>query len=353
MSYEKELVSIIIPTKNERENIVKLLDSIRLQTYRPLEVIVVDGCSTDGTPELVKDYANRYSTDDFKVKLFSECDFGSIRSEPNARNIGILNASGRYITFFDADFDLSMDNMVIENIARYLRKYPWIGVRVKLLLDTTVEKALAVAGILWGGGYDIHKYCATRKELFDRLFDPCLGFGEDQDLFEYYFVKNKNINPTIIDAYVGRHLPHTFREYMHQQLWYWSTFYAFAKKHNINILRYIIRTQYSAATTLLLITSLTISIFLYPLSNFSLLIFFTTLISIACRRYLKIYRRIPLQFREIKVIITLEVIGLVLGPLFFILGTLKYLFSARKRIERCYASLKVHTNDSISYSLAR
>ena len=66
---EKELISIIIPTRNEAENIVKLLDSIRSQTYRPIEVLVVDGCSTDGTPGLVKEYSKRYSTDDFKIKI--------------------------------------------------------------------------------------------------------------------------------------------------------------------------------------------------------------------------------------------------------------------------------------------
>jgi len=338
-----KLVSIIIPARNERENIIKLLESIRLQTYRPLEVIVVDGCSTDGTPELVKNYASRYSTDEFWVKLFSECNFGSIRSQPNARNIGILNASGNYIVFFDADFDLSVDNTVMENVAKYLKEYPWVGVKIKLLLDTSVEEALAVADVLWGGGYSsVHKYCAARKELFDRPFDPCLGYGEDQDLFEYYFVKNKNINPIIIDALVGRHLPHTLREYMHQQLWYWSTFYAFAKKRSIDKLKYIIRAQYSAATTLLLITSLIISISLYSLTGIlSLSFFLVTLISIIYRRYLKIYRRIPLQFRKIKVIMTLEVIELVLKPLFFILGTLKYILSTRKRVKECYRITKV------------
>jgi glycosyltransferase involved in cell wall biosynthesis len=128
-----ELISIIIPTRNERENIIKLLESIRLQTYRPIEVIVVDGCSTDGTPELVKDYANRCSTDDFKVKLFSKCDLGDIRSPAN-----------------DADFDLSADNTVIENIVKYLKEYPWVGVKAKPLLETSVERALILENILWG-----------------------------------------------------------------------------------------------------------------------------------------------------------------------------------------------------------
>jgi len=334
----KDLISIVIPVKNERDRIINIVKGLYKQSHRPIEVIFVDGGSTDGTIEEILDATKRYSTNDFKIRLLRESDFGDVRSPANARNIGIRNASSKYIVFFDADFDLSVDNTLIENIAKYLKEYPWVGVRIKLLLDTTVEEALAVADVLWGGGYShVHKYCAVRKELFDRLFDPCLGYGEDQDLFEYHFVKNKNINPIIIDALVGRHLPHTLREYMHQQLWYWSTFYAFAKKHSIDKLKYIIRTQYSAATTLLLITSLIISISLYSLIGIlSLLFFLVTLITIIHRRYLKIYRRIPLQFRKIKVIMTLEVIELVLKPLFFIIGTLKYIFSTRERFKECY-----------------
>lgn len=331
-----ELISIIIPTRNERENIIKLLESIKLQTYRPIEVIIVDGCSTDGTPELVKDYANRYSTDDFKVKLLSECDLGDMRSPGNARNIGIRNASSKYVVFFDADFDLSADNTVIEKIVKYLKEYPWVGVKAKPLLETSVERALILENILWGRGIYVHKYCAVRKDLFDRLFDPCLGFGEDQDFFEYHLIKNKNINPIIIDVYVGRHEPHTFRELVHQQLWYWSTFYAFAKKHNIKILRYIAHSHYSTAYTLLLITSLVISLLLYSWSILSLLIFLTTLIFTICRRTLKIYSRVLPHYRRINIIATFEVIELVIKPVSFLLGMLMYVFTTRKRIERCY-----------------
>jgi hypothetical protein len=182
-----------------------------------------------------------------------------------------------------------------------------------------------------GRGIFIHRYCAVRKDLFDRLFDPYLGFGEDQDFFEYHLIKNKNINPIIIDVYVGRHEPHTFRELIRQQLWYWSTFYAFAKKHNIKILRYIAHTHYSAAYTLLLIISLVISLLLYSWSILSLLIFLTTLIFTIYRRALKIYSKIPLHYRKIKIIAVFEVVELIIKPIFFLLGTLRYILTTRKR----------------------
>jgi glycosyltransferase involved in cell wall biosynthesis len=73
---ERKLISIVIPVRNEAHNITKLLDGIRLQTYRPIEVIVVDGCSTDGTPELVKEYSKRYSTDNFKINYLANVILG-------------------------------------------------------------------------------------------------------------------------------------------------------------------------------------------------------------------------------------------------------------------------------------
>jgi len=83
-----DLISIIIPVKNERDRIRTIIDGLYRQTYRPIEVIFVDGDSTDGTVEEIMNVIKEYSSDDFKVRLLREGDFGSIRSLPNARNIG-------------------------------------------------------------------------------------------------------------------------------------------------------------------------------------------------------------------------------------------------------------------------
>jgi glycosyltransferase involved in cell wall biosynthesis len=52
--HAEELVSIIIPTLNEEENIERVIESVMAQDYRPLEVIIVDGGSKDGTLEIVE-----------------------------------------------------------------------------------------------------------------------------------------------------------------------------------------------------------------------------------------------------------------------------------------------------------
>lgn len=86
------LVSIVITTKNESRNIVACLESVRRQTFRDHEIIVVDNASTDDT----KDLARRYTD-----KVF---DHGPERSAQ--RNFGAAQAAGTYILYLDADMIL-------------------------------------------------------------------------------------------------------------------------------------------------------------------------------------------------------------------------------------------------------
>jgi glycosyltransferase involved in cell wall biosynthesis len=65
-----DLISIIIPVKNERGRIRIIIDGLYRQTYRsPIEVIFVDDSSTDGTVEEIMNVIKEYSSDDFRVRL--------------------------------------------------------------------------------------------------------------------------------------------------------------------------------------------------------------------------------------------------------------------------------------------
>lgn len=86
------LVSIVVTTKNESRNIVACLESVRRQTFRDHEIIVVDNASTDDT----KDLARRYTDGVF--------DHGPERSAQ--RNFGAAQATGTYILYLDADMIL-------------------------------------------------------------------------------------------------------------------------------------------------------------------------------------------------------------------------------------------------------
>ena len=95
------LVSVIIPAYNAEKFIIKALDSVFAQTYRPIEVIVVDDGSTDGTAEIVKNCRLNKAKDANQTKLIYIYQHNSGPS--TARNTGIKAAKGKYIAFLDAD----------------------------------------------------------------------------------------------------------------------------------------------------------------------------------------------------------------------------------------------------------
>lgn len=90
---ESKLISIIITTKNEAENIGRLIESIKKQKYPTKEIILVDNKSEDKTVEIAKKMG---------IKVYS---FGSERS--SQRNFGAKQAQGGYLLFVDADMELS------------------------------------------------------------------------------------------------------------------------------------------------------------------------------------------------------------------------------------------------------
>jgi len=83
-------VSVILLTKNSASSVQKSIDSIFQQTRQPDEVVIVDGNSSDGTLEIVKNYP---------VKLVSEPGLGF----GHARNLGAKTASGDIVFFIDSD----------------------------------------------------------------------------------------------------------------------------------------------------------------------------------------------------------------------------------------------------------
>lgn len=89
-------VSLILTTYNSKDNFIKTYRSICQQSYPNIEIIVVDGASTDGTKEEIKRLARGNST----MKWISEKDTGIY----NAMNKGLRMASGDVIAFFNDEF---------------------------------------------------------------------------------------------------------------------------------------------------------------------------------------------------------------------------------------------------------
>lgn len=91
----ENLISIIIPVYNSEKYLSKCIDSIINQTYNNLEIILVDDGSTDASPIICDEYEKK----DFRIKVIHKKN-GGVSS---ARNIGLINSTGNYIGFIDAD----------------------------------------------------------------------------------------------------------------------------------------------------------------------------------------------------------------------------------------------------------
>lgn len=87
-----QLVSVVVTTKNEEKNIERFLKSVKEQTYKSIEILVVDNNSADQTKAIAKRYTN---------KVFNK---GPERSAQ--RNLGVDKSKGEYILVLDADMEL-------------------------------------------------------------------------------------------------------------------------------------------------------------------------------------------------------------------------------------------------------
>ena len=96
-----KLVTVIVPVYNVENYISECLSSIIHQTYKNIEVILVDDGSPDKSAAIINEMAQR----DARVKLISK-ENGGVSS---ARNVGLDNANGDYVVFVDADDFLDKD----------------------------------------------------------------------------------------------------------------------------------------------------------------------------------------------------------------------------------------------------
>jgi glycosyltransferase involved in cell wall biosynthesis len=163
------LFSVIIPTKNSEAAIEKCLKSIKKQTYHNLEVIVIDGFSTDKTRKIAENYgAITVLTKDRRSK---------------ARNIGSQKAKGDLFFFLDSDMEL--DPNVFSECIEKVRE----GYQAVIIPEVSVGKGF------WAQCKKLEKSCYIGDEnieaarVFERKtfesvkgYDEELEAGEDWDL---------------------------------------------------------------------------------------------------------------------------------------------------------------------------
>ncbi len=116
-------VSIITVTYNDKENLKKALESINRQDYEKIESIIVDGKSTDGSVDIIKEFQSKFSGD---VKWVSEADNGI----QDAVNKGIQMATGDYITIFN---DIYLNNHVVSDMMKLIKSENADGAHADLI----------------------------------------------------------------------------------------------------------------------------------------------------------------------------------------------------------------------------
>lgn len=95
------LISVIVPIYNVEKYLDKCVDSIINQTYKNLEIILVDDGSPDNCPKMCDDYAKK----DSRIKVVHKENGGL----SDARNAGMKVATGEYVSFIDSDDYISLD----------------------------------------------------------------------------------------------------------------------------------------------------------------------------------------------------------------------------------------------------
>ena len=170
MKKNEPLVSVVIPTYNSEKTIKECIESVRKQTYKNCEVIVVDKFSSDRTIEISKSLGARV--------ILKDCGVSA------ARNEGIKEAKGEYIMSIDSDMKLSP--RVIEECLDVIKSGERVG--------GVVIPEVSVGDSFWVGVRNFERsfYSNTeielarffRKDLVERVkgYDADIIFYEDATL---------------------------------------------------------------------------------------------------------------------------------------------------------------------------
>lgn len=106
------LFTIIIPVYNRAQVVKKTLETVLSQTYRPLQLVLVDNASTDDTPQVLDAFKRQHECATLQVDVVQETH----HTAGAARNRGLAEATGDWLVFFDSD-DL-MEQTLVEAYAQ-------------------------------------------------------------------------------------------------------------------------------------------------------------------------------------------------------------------------------------------
>jgi len=184
-STNQPLVSIIIPTRSSAQFLNACLSSIKNQTYKNIEIIVVDNNSIDKTKEIAKKYKCRFLTYIPKVEK-------GVFDAPHKRNYGMAKAKGKYVYWLDADMTLPK-NLISEAVSLCKN-----GADAVILPEDSFgigiwAEAKQLERRCYWGDNSVESPRFYKKTIWDDIggFDLSLGAGgDDIDLTQKLLEKN-------------------------------------------------------------------------------------------------------------------------------------------------------------------
>lgn len=172
-------VSVILPVYNGEDNIAKAIDSVLKQTYKNIELVIVNDCSTDHTQQILDEWAGK----DSRIKLvMNPCNL----KLPKTLNAGFAIASGEYLTW------TSDDNLYKENAIGVMAKYLDEHIDVGMVYtdytnidarDEELGEFIVPDADYMPFGNPVGACFMYRKEVADKVgeYDASLFLAEDYD----------------------------------------------------------------------------------------------------------------------------------------------------------------------------
>lgn len=210
MEEKDPFFSVVIPTYNRAGIIGKSIESVLKQDFKDFELIIADDCSTDGTEEFIKG---------LNIPFLKFEKGETNKGNAGARNLGIRNSRGKYVTFLDSDdqyhdnFLQKMHDLIIgSNFPGFLwTNVNWIDIEGNVLDHSIPETweplkqkdpyLFFLKGLRFGTGYGF----TVRRDCFDKTgyFDENLRTAVDTD-FILRIVQDFNFNhckEILVDTY--------------------------------------------------------------------------------------------------------------------------------------------------------
>lgn len=174
------LVSVIIPTKNSAKAIESCLKSIQNQSYKNIEIIVVDQESKDGTGKIASQFGGRVITVP-RPKFYTP--------PSTSRNIGAKEAKGEILYHLDSDMKLSR-GLIKEIVNRFSKdsKFGALIVHEKDVVGGFWSKCKALERRCCWGNDRLESARVVKKSIFEKVggYDINISSGEDFDIHRKY-----------------------------------------------------------------------------------------------------------------------------------------------------------------------